>query len=47
MSRSRSHIKNSDHQIDLFADDNTPESPTMAKGGDNLIEIRGDRKSVV
>ncbi len=41
MSRSRSHIKNSDHQIDLFAEDNTPESPTMAKGGDNMIEIRG------
>ncbi len=41
MSRSRSHIKNSDHQIDLFADDNTPESPTMAKGEDNMIEIRG------
>lgn len=41
MSRSRSHIKNSDHQIDLFADDTTPESPTMAKGEDNMIEIRG------
>lgn len=41
MSRSRSHIGNSDHQIDLFAEDNTPESPTMAKGGENMIEIRG------
>lgn len=33
MSRSRSHIGNSDHQIDLFAEDNTRNHQPWRKAG--------------
>jgi len=39
MSRSRSHTGKSDHQIDLFAEDTTPETSTMTAAGEASIDI--------
>ena len=39
MSRSRSHTGKSDHQIDLFAEDTTPETSTMTAAGEARIDI--------